>query len=170
MELHWRDAFVVIVDVDSGDEELDASSVGRVQVALSASLRTTDIAIVLWGRISTLSHVDAHWAAGRRQLDHGRRRSDERLRRQVPLLGSVTVRRRRVSRKPGSEAVQRDTEPLSRKRAEAGRTSGREGRRRRARHQQVVGIVVVEVVRVWNDVGAGQYEAECVDGAVCIRQ
>ena len=158
--------FVVVINVDGSDEKFNGSTVTRVQVALPVSLRPTDVAVVLWSGTTTLSYVDAHRTTGRRQLDDRRRRSHKRLRRQMPLLRPIPVRRRRVRGQPSSEAVQRHSEPLSGKRAEASGTGGREGQRSRAWHGLVVRIVGVgEVVDVWIDIGAGQNEAKCIDRA-----
>ena len=149
MSLRWRRVFVVVIYVDPGDEQFNRRAVGRVQMALSASLRSTDIAIMLWSRIPTFSHVDAHRTTGRRQFDDGRRRSDERLRRQVPVLRSIPPRRHRVRRQPSTEAVERHSEPLSGKRPEASGTGGSEWCWNRVWHRLVVRIVSVEVVVVW---------------------
>jgi len=178
MELDWRQMFVTVVDVDGGDEQLDGRAVSRVQMSLTSPLRSTDVVIVPRSRVATFAHVHTHRTAGRRQLDHRRRRRcpDERLRRRV-VRGSSRRRRsipachRGVRRQTGSEAVQRHAQPLAGLGAEASGTRGRERCRGRPLRRRRLIVVVDDVGRgrgviaVWIDVmGVGQHEAERVDG------
>ena len=168
MKLDSLLASVLVVDVDSSDEQFDGCAVGRVEVTLTVSLRSTDVVVVLRRCVATFSHVDAHRAAGRRQLDHRRLRTDERLRRQVPVVRLIPACRRRVNLQPGSEAVDRHSDALSGLRAEPSRAGDREGRRSRVWRRLIVEVVFLfGVVAVWiamtTGLRTGQHEAECVD-------